>query len=291
MHRNRSSNDRFQHSLHPMNILIKALTLASVASCLFSVAAQAQTTYDGNMATGFGGPVGDGTLALTNDGTTLTGTITPGANNGAGNNGELYDELVIYISTSPLDGGYANTSTFTDTGNSGGAGVDSDFLRSAVSGFDGSARSTVDFAPGFAADYAIAISPVGVGYSGLYQLSGGTSLVTDFHFLQSANISPTGTAAADYTFSVSLANLGSPGSFEFATTYLESVDGQGTLNRSNEAFNTLTDETTPANVGNPGTDEVLAGENLYVVPEPGTWAMLFAGAVFGIGFQRRRSRV
>jgi hypothetical protein len=275
-----------------MNILHKALACASVASCLFSVAAPAQTTtYDGNGGTSFGGPVGDGMLTLTNDGTTLTGTFTAGNNS---NTFTAYDELVIYISTG---GGAATGSNSTASFMDDGGRANGDELREAVSGYDatstgGTVQSVVNFAPGFYANYAIALSPVGVQYSGVYGLPGSSNpgaTATSFSYFNTANLTPTA-SAGPYTFSIALSVIGSPTSFEFATTYLDSHDTD-TINRSNEAFNSVVDVSDPANTGSPGEDTVSVGENLYVVPEPGTWALLGAGALLGVGFQRRRSRV
>ena len=265
-----------------MDIPLKSLSLASLAACALSVAAQADT-YNGNGSTSFGGPIGNGMLTFTNDGTTLTGTLTPGSN--AGTN-TVYDELVIYISTGGT--GSNSTSTFTDDGGS----ANGDKLREAVSGYDvtaagGTVQSIVNFSTGFNANYAIALSPVGVKYSGVYSLPGtGTATASTFGYLGTANLTPTA-AAGPYTFSISLASIGSPTSFEFATTYLDSHDTD-TINRSNEAFNSLSDVTTSTNTGNPGQDTVLAGFNIYNVPEPTTWAVILSGFAALIGSQLRR---
>ena len=273
-----------------MGNYLLSLGLATSAAFILATSSQA-TTYNGNGLTGFGGPIGNGILSLTSNGTTLTGTITPGPNNGAGNSGELYDELVIYISTGTT--GSTNTSTFTDDGGS----ANGDKLREAVSGYDVTAagnvvRSTVNFAPGFTASYAIALSPVQVQFSGLYALPGvGTATASNFGFLGSANVAPASmNAVGPYTFSISLASIGSPTSFQFATTYLDSHDTD-TIYRSNEAFNSVSDVTTPTNTGNIGQDTVLIGSNVFNVPEPASWAILFAGFGLLISLQYRRRRI
>ena len=281
-----------------MNKPFKTLGLASAAAFALSLSAQAQNaTYTGNGNYGFNGtpgdgPVGDGMLTFSSDGTTLTGTITPGPNNGAGNNGELYDELVIYISTGGT--GSNTTAGFSDDG----GGANGDRLREAVSGYDATTTGTtvqsiVDFAPGFNANYAIALSPVAVQYSGVYALPGvGTATASSFGYLGTASLTPTN-AAGPYTFSIALATIGSPKSFKFATTYLN-THSTDTVSRSDEAFNSLTDLTTPANGtgGNdPGLDTVSLGFDTFpVVPEPGTWAMMLGGIGMLLGFQRRLRR-
>ena len=245
-----------------MNTPLRISYLASTASFMLSLSAVAQTTYNGNGNTGFGGPVGDGMLSFVSDGTTLTGTITQG-NLPSGFN----DELVIYIDDQA--GGFTNTSTFTDTGTPAGT----DTLRGAVSGLSNGAngaavvRAPLNFAPGFAADFALALSPAKAGFGALYTLDN----VANFTYGSdgtngNANLTPLGTnAATTYTFSIPLSLIGSPTSFEFATTYL---DGNGGY-RSNEAFgNTITDLNTPTNTGNVGQDTGLVSFSTFNVPEP-----------------------
>ena len=94
------------------------LAFASVAALAATQASAA--TYAGNGNTGFGGPIGLGSLSLTDDGTTLTGTFTKGT-------GSFSDVLVLYIDSGA--GGFSSTSGFADTG---------DGLRKAISGYDGS---------------------------------------------------------------------------------------------------------------------------------------------------------
>src|SRR2546422_3880721 len=102
-----------------------------VASLLLSVSSYA-ATYSGNGNSGFGGPIGLGSLTLTDDGTTISGTITKGPNN-------FNDVLVIYIDN--FSGGFTATSGFNDA---------ADGLRRAISGIDGFGnRSLLTFGTGF----------------------------------------------------------------------------------------------------------------------------------------------
>ena len=104
---------------------------------LITTTAFAQVTYNGNGNTGFGGVLGTGDFNISETGTTITITFNKGS-------GDFDNTLVIYIDSE--SGGFQNTGSFTDSG---------DELRRAVSGFDGTNRSTVNFPAGFEADFAI----------------------------------------------------------------------------------------------------------------------------------------
>src|SRR5438874_12960250 len=116
-----------------------SLAAALAVTCLSSSAA----TYSGNGNSGFGGPIGLRSLTLTDNGTTVSGTVNKGPNG-------FNDVLVLYIDSTA--GGFSDTSGFAD-----GA----DGLRRAISGFDGGAnRSLLTFTPAlFSPDYAIALGP------------------------------------------------------------------------------------------------------------------------------------
>src|SRR5437868_3798121 len=119
-------------------------TLGSLALLLGVLGAgtAGAATYSGNGAAGFGGPVGTGTLTVTDDG---AGNIHFSLTTGATFNS---DDLVLYLDTQP--GGVADNAAFTDNGDGG---------RTAISGAnDGMmTRSLVNFAPGFLADKAISV--------------------------------------------------------------------------------------------------------------------------------------
>ena len=72
-------------------------TLLTGAFALALAASAEATVYSGNGNTGFGGPIGTGSLTLTDDGTTVSGTITKGS-------GGFNDVLVIYIDTGSNSG-------------------------------------------------------------------------------------------------------------------------------------------------------------------------------------------
>ena len=264
-----------------MNKFLKTLGLSSAAAFILSLSAHAVTTtstYNGDGKSDFDGAIGNGMLTFSSDGTTLTGTITNG-NTISGFN----DTLVIYIDD--VAGGFANTSTFTDSGTPAA----SDNLRASISGYNGTTRAPLTFATGFTADYAIAFGPTSANFGAVFTLNSTT-------FVYDGSIASTNTGsatAATYTFTLPLSAIGSPASFKFASTYLNGGTATGAnAFRSNEAFgNTITDVTNPANTGSVGADTALASFVTFPVPEPGTWAMLLGGAVVLIGLQRSRRRI
>jgi len=246
-------------------MITKQLLATGVALVSFGVSALA-VTYSGNGNTGFGGPIGDGSLALTDDGTTLSGTITKGPNG-------FNDVFVIYIDS--VAGGFSDTSGFADA---------NDGLRKAISGFDGGGnRSTLTFATGFSPDYAIALGPSSDSFGGLWSLAngGGNSLGFD----SSANLSPTGTASAStYSFSISLASIGlTPGlgqSFELFGTYISN-----TGYRSTEA---LLGNDTGTQGYNPFTQTSFVTYTTISTPEPTAVALGASGLMTLLLLRRRR---
>src|SRR5437762_5938981 len=147
---------------------------------LISFSARA-ATYSGNGNSGFGGPIGLGSLTLTDNGTTVSGTVNKGPNG-------FNDVLVLYLQYG--GGGFSDTSGFAD-----GA----DGLRKAISGFDGGGNRSVLSFSGMLPDYAIALGPSSDNFGGLWQLAngGGNSLP----FVASVNLNPTGiNTSPTYTF-------------------------------------------------------------------------------------------
>ncbi|HTL16662.1 MAG TPA: hypothetical protein VL793_05460 [Patescibacteria group bacterium] len=129
--------------LHIWAVLILNL-LAS--HCTAPAATYNRQTYLGD---GAAGVVGSGSLSLSNS----ASTVYAGFNRGAGS---FIDNLVMFIDSVP--GGYTSTGVFSDNANA---------QQIAISG-NGLSRSTANFAPGFAADYAVVVS---VNYgSGVYKM-------------------------------------------------------------------------------------------------------------------------
>jgi hypothetical protein len=187
--------------------------LAAVGLVALTFAASA-TTYSGNGNTGFGGPVGQGSLTLTDDGTTISGTFTMGPNT-------FNNSLVLYIDS--VSGGFSDTSGFGDA---------ADGLRRSISGFDGGAnRSTLTFASGFSPDYAIALGPLNANFGGLWQLASGGA--NSLNFISSVGLSPTGTGTSPtYTFSFNVSQIGlspnSGASFQILGTYISDTGFRST---------------------------------------------------------------
>ena len=189
---------------------------ATLAAGALALAMSAQAVnYAGNGDTGFGGPVGNGILSLTDDGTNIYGKLTAAAS--------LNDTLVIYVDTG-APGGFTSTANFSDN---------NDGLRSSISGYNGSSRSLLTFTNGFTPLYAIALGPNNSSFGGVWQLAagGGDSL----NYENSVNLSPTGTGTGPFTFSLSITNfglpIGSPATFKLFGTLVSS-----TAYRSTEAI-------------------------------------------------------
>jgi len=247
----------------------KHLTLncaALAASALLVASAQA-ATYSGNGNSGFGGPVGLGSLTLTDNGTTISGTVNKGPNG-------FNDVLVIYIDS--VAGGFADTSGFAD-GNDG--------LRKAISGFDGGAnRSLMTFAGGFSPDYALALGPSSDGFGGLWQLANGAG--NSLPFVNTANLVPTGTPAnPTYTFSFNVADIGlvpnSGATFRLFGTYT-SNSGY----RSDEAV--AGNDVGPGQGWNPFLQTAMSSYTIVAVPEPATLSLLGLAALGALAAHRRR---
>src|ERR1051325_3459033 len=121
-----------RNNLRSMKTLLRFWVIGLLVTSAASLWA---ATYPGNGNSGFGGPIGLGSLTLTDDGTTVFGTVNKGPNG-------FNDVLVLYLGSVP--GGFSDTSGFGD-----GA----DGLCKAISGFDGGAnRSVMTFGAGFLPD-------------------------------------------------------------------------------------------------------------------------------------------
>src|ERR1700752_4138270 len=78
---------------------------ASIAAILLVTAQVRADLYAGNGNTGFGGPLGTGSITLTDDGTTVGGVFTRGSGN--------HNDLLV-ISLDSISGGFSTTSGFND---------------------------------------------------------------------------------------------------------------------------------------------------------------------------------
>jgi hypothetical protein len=221
---------------------------AIVVGCVLTLAPPSLAAiYNGNGHSGFGGPIGAGQLAITNDEETVTFVLTRGT-------GDLNDWLVLYLDS--RIGGFANTVGFNDQADDG---------RRAVSGAGSGGAADVTF--GFEADFAIAFNGVFGGF--LFELQdGGTgSLIFVASLGGGGNVSdPT------FTFPVNAEDieLRAGGSFTFVGTYLNSSNGY----RSDEGFGA------GLPVGNPGVPSSVTFTSGFtyfpetVPTESSTWGLL-----------------
>jgi hypothetical protein len=231
--------------------------VAMLAACAGAAHA---ATYSGNGSSGFGGPIGLGSLTLSDDGTTISGTINKGPNG-------FNDVLVIYIDS--VAGGFADTSGFGDA---------NDGLRKAISGFDGGTNRSVLTFNGMLPDYALALGPSSDSFGGLWGLANGGA--NSLNFVSSANLSPTGTnSSPTYTISFALSDIGlTPNTANIiflVGTYI-----------SNSGYRS--DEALPGNLsGNQGWNPFsqTAVATYVTLPAPGSAALLGLG---GLIIARRR---
>ncbi|MDQ8190552.1 hypothetical protein [Roseibacillus persicicus] len=235
-----------------MNTTCHPVLGASIALAFTSFGLSAATTYSSNGNAGFGGVLDE--LLISDDGTNLTFSLSTG--------NSLNDKFVLYIDS--VAGGENNTGGYTDTG---------DPLRNAISGFDGTNRSTVTVPAGFGIDYAIALDS---GFAGLWE----TVDAGSHTFVNTANGSTGGATASPYVMTVALADLGlSAGdTFTFVGTYTSD-----TAFRSDEAFGD------GLAMGNPGQSPVTFTSSLSytTIPEPS--AALLGGLGMLSLLRRRRA--
>lgn len=187
---------------------------------------------------GFGDVIGnESSLAITSDALgNVSFTLTKGT-------GDFNDYLVMYIDSTNGGSGVASTSTLYDI---------ADPHREAISGLVPPTTAVLDFASGFTANYAVAISTT---YAGLWGLND----TSNFPFIR--QVAPTFTATTSVIhFSFLLSDLGlvQGDSFRYVVTYLSL--GAGPY-RSDE-FHGVSSSTVPA--GNPGTSTVSLGSGDYI---------------------------
>ena len=237
-----------------------SFTASALALCFSTSAA----TYSGNGNSGFGGPIGLGSLTLTDDGTTVSGTVNKGPNG-------FSDVLVLYVNSTR--GGFLETQGFADGANG---------LTKAISGFDGGAnRSLMTFTGGFVPDYAIALGPASDNFGGLWQLGNGGA--NSLNFVSTVNLNPTGNNnSPTYTFSFNVSQIGiTPNTG--ATFYLSGTYISDSGFRSDEAV-------AGNDVGAQGWNPFLqtASVSYTIVPEPSTLALFGLAALSGLARLRRK---
>lgn len=243
--------------------------IAAVAIGMLAGSASAATIFNasGNGQSGFGGVLGTGQIAIDNDATgALNFTFTKGTG------GNLNDAVVIYLASGTAQG-FSSTANFSGT---------ADGLRRAISGYDGSTRSTLNFS-GMSPNYAIAFDQ---NFGGLWQLAEGGS--NSLPFSRSVGLTPTGTAtSATYSFSLNVSDIGltanSGQSFRFFATYLNPSN----VFRSNEAFG---DGFGASNPGAPSSVTMTNSLAVVTVPEPAMAPLVVFGLVVPAVVSYRRMK-
>jgi len=236
----------------------------AVAAVLWGSPAGASlsSTFNGNGATGFGGPIGNGSLTITDDGAgNLQFDLNPQGGNLGGN------AAVMYIDSKP--GGVTDTSTLNDSGDNG---------RKIVSGINtgNPSRTIVSFSPGFLADYGISVEPS--NFEGVFDLSN----PTNFGFVTGNGIG----GSSPYTVTITRTQLGLGPTDPFSVVVNEISE---TEYRSNETIGNSVVPSPADGGGNAGFNNPLnfTSAPQFTVPEPSTLSLLALGAIAAIRRRRR----
>tara|TARA_R110002072_G_scaffold85317_14_gene193455 strand:+ start:11158 stop:13296 length:2139 start_codon:yes stop_codon:yes gene_type:complete len=220
----------------------KNYVLAIFIAILTSISVSAQVSYTGNGNSGFGAPVGDASMTINDDGTTITFTFTKGG-------GDFNDAMVMYISTGAT-GRSSITGDVNDTG---------DDLRKAISNIG---SGDITFPAGFATTHAVAIN---TGFGGLWSISPSGSIGANGLTFVDAVGGPSAAADASFSFSFDWTEIGltSTDKFDFVITYGNPTSNGGTeMFSSDEAFGDGISAT------NPGLSAMtFTGDHSY----PNTW--------------------
>lgn len=216
----------------------------------------------------FNGVVGTGSLNLSDNGSTISGVF----NRGGGSGEQFGYSLVLFIDS--VAGGVADTTQITDNAR----------VRTSVSGRSASGyyKSSVIFASGFKADYALVLN-ANQDNSTLFRINSDSSLTS----LKGINLSTIWPYSPTFGFSLNWSDISGGGpnvtSFKFQSTYLD-PDGY----RSLESFEPMS-----GSIGYNTT--TFLSYNSYPtqpVPEPTNLALAGFGGLTGIvgivGWARKR---
>lgn len=248
------------------------LFLLAAATALVASSASAQSVFSGNGGNGFGGPVGNGNVTISDTASSMTIAL----NNAAA----LNDDLVLYLQSPGQSGGFADTSTFLDNGDGG---------RTAISGYNSGnpSQTLATFGTaGLLPDYAISIEN---NFIGVFELASGGNNSLNYLFGQSQS------GSGPYSITLTAAEMAQIGliadsgqTFHFVGT-LDS----GSAYRSDETIGGALINGQPAasqsNPGFIGTLNFVSADSYTLVPEPSTLALMSVPVLaFLIGLRRRK---
>ena len=238
-------------------------SISAAAMLLAFGSASAQSTYNGNGSSAWGGAVGQGSVTVSDNGSTINFTLNRGP-------GTLDNALVIYIDS--VVGGFSSTAGFNDSADGG---------RSAISGYTatgnggGPGQSILNFVSGYQPDYAISIEN---GYASLFQLANGGN--NSLNWITGAAQSGANNSAT-YSLSFNLSSLGLAAGQSFSLFGIEvSTSGWS----SPEAIG---GGLTGVN-GWGGTQTQTSFSTYTTVPEPSTMVLGAAGMATLLQLRRRR---
>ena len=253
----------------------KSLLLLLASTAVAASGGFAQTTYNGNGGTGFGGAVGNGSVTISDTSSSLTVTFNRGLS------GNMDNDLVLYLDTQA--GGFSDTSQFSDTADGG---------RTAISGFNSGnpSRTIAGFAGGFGADYAISIENSFIGVFGL--ASGGNGSLNYLFGQSQSGVD----SDASYSITITAAQMAQIGltAGSGQTFLFVGSEDSDTAYRSNETIGnsvTTPDVSSAPNAGFNGSQLFTNSLSYTLVstPEPSTFALM---GIFGTAalFVLRRRR-
>jgi hypothetical protein len=237
---------------------MRKLYLLTLLVCFFfAFYGYAQVVFNGNGNSGFGSPIGNSSMSISDDGTTLTVNFTKGS-------GDFNDYMVMYI-----DNGTAGRSVID-----GDVNDDADSHRRAISN---TGSGDLTFPAGFEATHAIAINP---GFGGLWSIPTSTVGSNGLGYIDAVGF-PASSTTPSFTFSFDWSEIGltNSDSFPFVVTYGNPNDNGTNMFSSDEGYGNIAS-------GNPGLsafsftsvhfypsgtlniDEITSEFNFSIFPNP-----------------------